>query len=205
MNTTARNLSPLSKSELTRQTIIDAAHDIAGKLGLEALTIGSVADAVGLSKSGVFARVGSREELIMAVLDEASNRTARDVFVPALRESRGLPRLKAMFYNWVRWMVKPSYGCVIMAAAIEYDDRPGPIRDAVREKMKLLRVGIARAVKICVDSGDFAADCDPEQVAFELCALVHMAHHDARLHADGKAVDRAVRGFERLVNQYKAR
>ena len=95
------NLAGLTKAELTRATILDAAVDMASESGLESLTIGSVAERAGLSKSGVFSRFGSREELQLAVLQEYERRFVDDVLLPSLREKPGLPRLASMFRRWV--------------------------------------------------------------------------------------------------------
>ena len=99
--------------------------------GLESLTIGEVAKRLGLSKSGVFSRIGSREALQKAVIEEYDRRFLQDVFVPAMREPRGLPRLNAIMRLWLQRArdVEIRTGCIYCAGAFEFDDRDGPLRD----------------------------------------------------------------------------
>ena len=112
-----------TKGEQTRAAILDEALRIASRLGLEGLTIGSLADATGMSKSGLFAHFGSREELQLAVLEHAAQRYGETVLVPALKIDRGLPRLRAMFERWLDWASASGLpgGCIMIAAAHEYE------------------------------------------------------------------------------------
>src|ERR1044071_9399750 len=122
-----------SKGEQTRAAILDEALSIASKLGLEGLTIGSLADATRMSKSGLFAHLGSREDLHLTGLEHAARRYGEQVLVPPLKIERGLPRLQAIFERWLDWAAASGLpgGCIMISAANEYDDRPGAIRDAV--------------------------------------------------------------------------
>jgi AcrR family transcriptional regulator len=196
----------LSKAELTRATIVDAALRMAQEVGLESLTIGTVADKAGLSKSGVFSRVGSREELQVAVLKEYERRFVEAALVPALREPRGLPRLRALMRRWAGWIGSETgrSGCLFISGAVEYDDRPGPVRDAVVGGLGELRRHVARNVRQAVDEGQLAADTDPDQLAFELCAVVLGLHTDLRLFGDERAVRRASAAFDRMLAGKKA-
>ena len=171
--------------------------------GLEGLTIGRVAEQVGMSKSGVFAHFGSREELQLATLDLGGELFIRDVLLPALKEKRGLARLRAIFANWAEWVRhEDEGGCLFLAAASEYDDRPGPIRDRVLQQEAAWREQLARAVQMAVDGGEFVADTEPEQFTFELYAIALAVHHDAGLTGYANAAARGVRAFERLVRSY---
>jgi AcrR family transcriptional regulator len=194
-------LAGLSKSELTRAAIVDAALSMAREGGLESLTIGTVAERSGLSKSGVFSRVGSREELQVAVLKEYERRFIEAAVVPALREPRGLPRLRALIDGWARWIGADTgrAGCLFISGSVEYDDRPGPVRDAVLQGLGELRRHVARNVRQAVEERQLAADTDPEQVAFELAAIVLGLHNDLRLFRDERAVRRAFAAFDRLL------
>src|SRR3954467_13922812 len=120
-----------AKSELTRAAIVDAALDLAALEGLEAITLQAVADRIGLSKSGVFSRVGSRESLQIAVVEEFGRRFIADVFVPAMRLPKGLPRLEDIMQRWIVRTrdVDAQTGCIFSAGAFEFDDREGPVRD----------------------------------------------------------------------------
>jgi AcrR family transcriptional regulator len=200
-------LAGLTKAELTRAAIVDAALAMAQEGGLESLTIGTVADKAGLSKSGAFSRVGSREELQVAVLKEYERRFIEAALVPALREPRGLPRLRALVARWADWIGTDTgrAGCLFISGSVEYDDRPGPVRDAVVAGLGELRRHIARNVKQAVDEGQLAPHTDPEQVAFELNAIVMGLHNDLRLFRDERALGRALAAFDRLLGDRGAR
>ena len=122
------------KGQQTKAAIIDAALSLASQVGLEGLSIGAIAEVMGMSKSGVFAHFGSREELQISVVREYHERFERDVFRPALEQPRGLPRLRALFDNWMRQTsLEIDSGCIYISGAVEFDDRPGPVRDALVE------------------------------------------------------------------------
>ena len=198
-------MSPLvaiNKGAATRESVVDHALAIARTEGFEGLTIGNIAQAVGMSKSGVFAHFGSREDLQLAVLDAAAQRFTDNVFMPAMREKRGLPRLRAIMRHWVVWM--RSEGCPMVSAATEYDDRPGPIRDRVVEYQTRLRHELARAVQMAIDTGEIKADCDPEQLAFEIFAVELALHHDSRLFKRNDSMVRAERSMQRLLDSYRS-
>lgn len=197
-------LTGLSKAELTRAAIVDVAVAMAQEAGLESLTIGTVAERAGLSKSGVFSRVGSREDLQIAALKEYERRIAEKVLLPALREPRGLPRLKRIWSGWLDWVrdQKLDSSCLFISGAIEFDDRPGPVRDVVLGGLIEWRRQLARAIKQAVDEKHLHADTDPEQLAFELFAIIFAAHNDVRLFRDSRAFARARVAFERLLRDH---
>jgi AcrR family transcriptional regulator len=195
-----------SKGEQTRTAILDEALRIASRLGLEGLTIGSLADATGMSKSGLFAHFGSREDLQLAVLEHAAQLYGSRVFLPVLKIERGLPRLRALFERWLDWALESGLpgGCIMIAAAAEYDDRPGPIRDAVIENQNRGRAISEKAVRLAVEEGHLRADTDPEQIAFELLAIVLATHNYRRLLGDREARKRALTAFEQLIARHAA-
>jgi AcrR family transcriptional regulator len=195
----------LTKASLTRAAIIDAGIAMAQEAGLESLTIGTVADKVGLSKSGVFSRIGSREELQIAVLQEYGRRMTEKALVPALRAPRGLPRLQAIFNGWLDWVRDERVGssCLFVSGAVEYDDRPGPVRDAVLAGLAEWRRQLGRTVRQAIDEGHLRPDTDPEQVAFELVSIILGVHNDIRLFHDQRAFTRGRTAFERLLSALK--
>lgn len=198
-------ISTSSKGTATRDAIIDRAYAIACTGGLEGLSIGPLAQAVGMSKSGVFAHFGSREDLQLAVLDAAAQRFTQHVFLPALKARRGLPRLRAIVEAWFEWVRhQGDGGCLNVAAVSEYDDRPGPLRDRVLENQTRWRNELARAVQLAVDAGQLQPDCDPLQLAFEIYALALAVHHDAGLFGYPLALERGLRASERLLRSYGA-
>lgn len=191
----------MSKGGQTRAAILDAALAQASEAGFESLTIGALAERAGLSKSGLFAHFGSREDLQLAAIDLAAARFAEVVFVPALKAKRGLPRLRALFEAWLDWTARSglSHGCPMQAAAVEFDDRPGPIRDAVAGHFRRLHAELKRAVKLAVDEGHLTARLDVEQFVFDLMGIFYAHHHHARLLQDERAHARARAAFTRLV------
>jgi AcrR family transcriptional regulator len=200
-------LAGLTKAELTRAAIVDAALTMAQEGGLESLTIGTVAERVRLSKSGVFSRVNSREELQVAALKEYERRFVEAVVMPSLREPRGLPRLRTLVAKWTDWVLAGlgRDGCLVISGSVEFDDRPGPVRDAVAAGLGELRRHLARTVRQAVEEGQLAADTDPEQVAFELSSVIFGLHNDLRLFRDERAINRALAAFDRLLADRAAR
>ena len=200
-------ITPTTKGEQTRAAILDEALRVASKLGLEGLTIGGLAEATGMSKSGLFAHFGSREDLQLAVLEHAAQRYGETVLMPALKIERGLPRLRAMFAHWLDWTLASGLpgGCIMIAAAAEYDDRPGPIRDAVIANQHRGNAVTRKAVRLAIEEGHLRADTDPEQITFELLGIVLASHNHRRLLGDKEARKRALKAFEELVARHATR
>jgi AcrR family transcriptional regulator len=193
----------LHKGQQTRAAILEAALGLASHMGLEGLSIGALAEVTQMSKSGVFAHFGSREELQISVIREYHRRFEDEVFFPAVRQPRGLPRLSAMFENWVkRVSVEIDSGCIYISGAVEFDDRPGPVRDALAGMVRAWHAAMEKAIRIAIDEGHLRADTDAEQMLFELHGLILALHHDARFLRRPGALDRARRGFERTLSHY---
>ena len=193
----------LHKGQQTRATILDAALTLAAHMGLEGLSIGALAEVTGMSKSGVFAHFGSRDELQIAVVREYHHKFEEEVFYPALREARGLPRLRALFENWVRRVaVEIDSGCIYISGAVEFDDRPGPVRDALVTMVKAWHAALEKAILLAKEAGHLKPDADVDQILFELHGLILSLHHDARFLRRPGALARAGVGFERIVNFY---
>lgn len=191
----------MGKGELTRNTILDAALAQASEGGFESLTIGSLAERTGLSKSGLFAHFGSREELQIAAIEAAAARFSETVFLPALRAPRGVPRLRALFERWLDWTARSGlgYGCPMQAAAVEFDDRPGPVRDAVVGHYERLERELAKAVELAMDQGHLRADLDVRQFVFDMLGVVLAYYHSERLLQRPDAAAQARAAFERLL------
>lgn len=191
-----------TKGEETRAQILDAAVQQASEAGFESLTIGTLAERTGMSKSGLFAHFGSRTELQIATLDEAARRFTEAVFVPALKAPRGLKRLRSLFDHWIVWPVhaKLRGSCPILAASAEYDDRPGPMRDAVAERQRTLVRELVRAVQMAKETGDLRPEVDPGQMVFEMFGFVLACYHTQRLLGDAGSEARARAAFERLLD-----
>jgi len=197
---------PQTKGEQTRAAILDEALRIASKLGLEGLTIGSLADATGMSKSGLFAHFGSREDLQLAVLEHAAQLYGEKVFVPVLKIERGLPRLRALFERWLDWTLESGLpgGCIMISAAVEYDDRPGPIRDAAIANQHRGNAITQKAVRLAIEEGHLGRDTDPEQISFEMLGIMLASHNHRRLLGDKEARKRALTAFGELISRHSA-
>jgi AcrR family transcriptional regulator len=195
----------MRKGEMTRAAIVSAALELAARHGLEGLTIGALAERMQMSKSGVFAHFGSREELQIAVLKEYERRFVDAVLVPALSEPRGLPRLRAIFERWIeRTAVEAERGCIWVSGASEYDDRPGPVREELVAMVRSWQRELTRAIRHAVDSGELRGDVDVDDLVFELYGVILVLHHDARLLNSPDAVTRARRLFDRLIALHMA-
>jgi AcrR family transcriptional regulator len=191
------------KGQQTRAAILEAALGLAANIGLEGLSIGALAEVTHMSKSGVFAHFGSREELQISVVREYHAKFEEDVFFPAMREARGLPRLRALFARWTRRVsVELDSGCIYISGAVEFDDRPGPVRDALVTMVQAWQSALERAVRMAVEAGHLRPDTDPHQLVFELHGLILALHHDARFLRHPGALDRVQNGFERLMAHY---
>jgi AcrR family transcriptional regulator len=190
----------MRKGEQTRALILNEAVALASQLGLEGLSIGSLASRLKLSKSGLFAHFGSKTDLQLFTLKQVQELFRDRVFVPALQEPPGLPRLEALFSNWLAWLEHDlPGGCLMLAASAEYDDRPGPVRDFLVAGQRELRGAIAKAVRLAIDAKHFDTGTDPWQFAFELFGIVLATHHDRRLFGDARASARAQEAFGRLI------
>jgi len=197
----------MRKGEQTRTLILNEAVALASQVGLEGLSIGSLAARLDLSKSGLFAHFGSKQDLQLQTLKQAQQRFEESVFRPALKTARGLPRLRALFANWLGWLKQNDElpgGCLILAASVEYDDRPGAVRELLLAGQRELRGALAKAIRLAIDAGHLKPQTDPWQLTFELFGIVLATHHDRRLLGDPRALERARSAFERLIAAHSA-
>ncbi len=186
------------KGERTRQSILDRAVDLASVEGLEGLTIGRLADELGMSKSGLFAHFGSKEDLQLATIESARLRFIDSVLRPALKAERGYPRLMAICRAWLTYVKRGVFpgGCFFAAASFEFDGRPGPVRDAIAAIMDGWMESIEKAIQLAQEEGHLDPDIEPAQLAFEINALFFGANFSYQLRDDRKAVDRAMHAIE---------
>ena len=194
----------LLKGQQTKAAIVDAALGLASQIGLEGLSIGALAEITGMSKSGVFAHFGSREELQISVVREYHERFEREVFYPAMQAPRGIPRLRAMFDNWmVQTSAEIDSGCIYISGAVEFDDRTGPVRDALASSVTSWQAALRRAVEQGQEEKQLVSEVDPLQVAFEIHGLILALHYEARFLKLPGASSRARLGFDRLLERYQ--
>lgn len=193
----------LQKGQQTKQIIIDAALGLAEQIGLEGLSIGALAEVTRMSKSGVFAHFGSREELQISVIREYYQRFSNEVFFPALNAPRGLPRVRTLFANWMkRVAIEIQSGCIFISGAVEFDDRPGPVRDALANSVQTWLAAMHRAVVQAKQEGHLVPDADEAQMAFEIHGLILALHYEARFLKSPGATARANTGFENILLRY---
>jgi AcrR family transcriptional regulator len=205
LSTLATALRP-RKGEMTRAAIVEAAMSIAAREGLEGLTIGTLADRMDMSKSGVFAHFGSREDLQLAVLKEYVQRFVGQVLKPAVKKPRGLPRLEAILDRWVAFLAREiTLGCIMIAGAVEYDDRPGPQRDAMVSIITGWKAELLKAIRQAVHEGHLKRDTDAHQMVFEIYGLMLAMHQDARLLRSADSAKRARTAVRRLLDDVRAR
>jgi AcrR family transcriptional regulator len=201
INTSAKFMR---KGELTRAAILDVALDLASREGLEGLTIGLLADKMNMSKSGVFAHFGSREDLQLEVVKLYHHRFEQEVFFPSVREPRGIRRLESMFERWLkRVSVEIASGCIYISGAVEYDDREGAIREELVSMVRAWQGALLRGALQSIESGDLKPGTDAQQLVFEIYGLVLALHHDARFLRMPGSIERARIGFDRLIESYR--
>jgi AcrR family transcriptional regulator len=193
----------LHKGQQTKQVIVEAALGLATQIGLEGLSIGALADVTHMSKSGVFAHFGSREELQISVVREYYDRFSAEVFSPAMRQARGLPRVRALFDHWMQRVAQEiQSGCIFISGAVEFDDRPGVVRDALASAIQAWLAALHRAVVQAREEGHLSPDTDAAQMVFEIHGLILSAHYDARFLKNPGATERASTGFEHILARY---
>jgi AcrR family transcriptional regulator len=193
------------KGETTRAAIVDAALAMARRDGLEALTIGLLAETLGMSKSGVFAHFGSREDLQLAVLREYAVRFVDEVLRPAVELERGLPRLQAMLENWLCLLARElEQGCLMISGACEYDDRPGTLRDAMVAIVTGWKHELLRGIDAAKAAGHLRSGVESRQLVFEIYGLMLALHQDARLLRSADSIKRARTGLTRLIDTARA-
>ncbi len=195
----------MQKGQQTKAAIVEAALGLSTQIGLEGLSIGVLAEVTQMSKSGVFAHFGSREELQISVIREYFGRFEQEVFYPALHAERGLPRVEALFHNWMkRVAVEIQSGCIFISGAVEFDDRPGPVRDALATSVQTWLNALYRAVVLAKQCGHLLADADEHQMAFEIHGLILALHYEARFLKNPGSIERANRGFANILARYGA-
>ncbi len=199
-------VGPPRKGDRTREAILDRAVAHACKVGLAGLTISTIADAVGMSKSGMYAHFGSKEALQIAVLDAAADEFSQSVVVPTFTAPRGEARVLALVENWLTCgRTRQPGGCVIVKASSELDDRPGPVRDRLRDQHRALDRSIARIVRGGIDEEQFRPDADADQFAHDLYGAMLGFYHAQRLLGDPQAEARTRRSVAALLDGLRIR
>jgi AcrR family transcriptional regulator len=191
----------MSKGAKTRERIVEKALVLAARGGVLGLTIGGLAEELGMSKSGLFAHFGSKEELQLAVLETSVAQFTAQVFLKAFLAPRGVARLKRMFKLWVEWHLdrKNAAGCLFLKATVELDDTPGRPQQYLLESQRDFLMTLERAAKIAIAEGQFKKNTNCEQFAFELYGIILSFNSYNRLLKDKKVKERAQEAFDRLM------
>jgi AcrR family transcriptional regulator len=174
---------------------------LASVVGLEGLTIGHLADELDMSKSGLVGRFGSKQELQLAVLEQAVEMFRHSVYDPTARQRTGLRRLNAICDTWIDYLRDPPFpgGCFLTTASVEFDARPGPVNESVKRVMKRWLGALEREARAAIDAGELPRDADPGDIAFTLNALAVGANCDFQLHRDPRALERARRAMAAVL------
>ncbi|THV28588.1 TetR/AcrR family transcriptional regulator [Glycomyces paridis] len=191
----------MRKGELTRQAILDRAVRMARYSGLSGLTIGSLAAAADMSKSGLYAHFKSKEALQLACMGRNSEQFIEEVFRPALAAPRGVTRLRSLVEHWMAWYAHPG-GCLFLAAATEFDDLPGPLHDYMVTEQRRLLDSLARIAATAVAEGELDEDTDVFQVAQEVFGILLSYNWMSRILSYPDAADRAWAAFHRLIDSH---
>ena len=189
----------MSKGEETRKQVLEAAVEVAASSGLASLTIGSLAERTGMSKSGLFAHFKSKETLQVQVLEFAGEAFIQDVVRPAVSAPRGEKRVLTLFESWLATARDGTAECLFVSAAWEYDDQPGAVRDRLVRMHLDFRDSVAQMFRTGIAEGFFAAGADPEQFAHDLHGIMLIYFQAHRLLGDARAEERARRAFSRLI------
>jgi AcrR family transcriptional regulator len=187
----------------TRHTILAHAARVGSAEGLEAVSLQRLASDLGMSKSGLFAHVGSKEELHLATIESAAQTFTEEVLRPALTMPRGVGRVWALCNSWLSYLERGVFpgGCFFWAVAEEYDSRrPGPVRDSVLQKKNYWSYSLQRAVREAQEIGEIAPDVDSEQLAWELDSLLGGANSGFKGDEGQRAIERGRRAVrDRLM------
>lgn len=192
----------MSKGETTRAAILDEALGLTARTGLEALTIGTLSERAGLSKSGMYAHFRSKEALQIAVLDHAAEQLREAVILPAMSRPRGLQRLRTLFVNWLGWKEAAGLaGCPFNAAAADFKHRPGPVRDHLSDQMNGMLDFYKKAIGHAIEAGELRRDTDPGQMAFDLWSIILGYEQFAHMLKRPDAHTNAMTAFETLIDR----
>ena len=186
----------------SRAQTLAAAVQLASVVGLEGLTIGRLAEHLGMTKSGLVGRFGSKEQLQLATLDQAAAMFRRTVYEPASAASPGLARLNAICDAWVAYLARPPFtgGCFLTTAMVEFDARPGPVNEAVRELMRRWLAVLEREAITAIENGELPGEINPKDVAFTINALAVGANCDFQLNRNRASLKRVRRAMAAVLD-----
>jgi AcrR family transcriptional regulator len=191
------------KGDKTKDNILKIGWEMASRLGLECVSIGDLARETSMSKSGLFAHFQSKENLQIAILEFAAADFREKVIIPALKTARGIPRIKALVNNWIKWGAQLTGSCIFVIAGTEYSARPGKVRDYLMKHQDGWIDCLQRIAKSAVKAGDFRSGIDFQQFAFDLYSLLLGFHYYDKLLHNGKTKQKQELALKRLLDDYR--
>jgi AcrR family transcriptional regulator len=194
----------MTKGKDTKLTVLESGLDMASQLGLECVTIGNLAKTTNLSKSGLFAHFQSKENLQIEILNYAAQQFAEGVIIPSLKTKAGIPRIRALVDNWIKWGSELTGGCIFVTASADFSDRHGKVRDVLLHQQKEWIDCLRRIAQSAVQVGDFRQDIDEDQFAFDLYSLLLGFHLYYNLLDDAEIKKRQETALARLLDSYKS-
>lgn len=194
----------MSKGLETKTNILSVALEHASRCGWESMSFGELAKELNMSKSGLFAHFKSKENLQIMVFEEASQKFSEEVIEPAFKMPRGVPRIKALVENWINWSTdRFSGGCPIITATVEFDDRPGKMRDCVKKLLSHWIKGLAYAARLARDEGHFRREIETMQIAYELYSLMLGFHLFKRMLGNPESINMTRKAVDSLIEKNK--
>ena len=195
----------VTKGERTRTAILETATGLASQEGLDGLSIGRLADATGLSKSGLFAHFGSKEELQLATVDHAAAIFVREVIEPARAAPKGVARVWALCDNLVSYLEREVFpgGCFMFTTLMEFKNRPGPVRDRLTELLGTWRGYLAHAIEQAQELGELDGCPSADALAFELNGLGNGANIDFQIFRDPQVFENARLAMRDRIESYR--
>ncbi len=182
--------------------IMDVGLNLASQIGLQAISIGSLAKATQMSKSGLFAHFKSKENIQISILRHTGQLFAEEVVVPALKVEPGTPQIKALVHNWVHWTADLPGGCIFIQAAYDFKGRPGKVRDYLIQQQQAWINNLRRIAKSAIKAGHLREDVDRDQFVFELYSLLLGFHLYYTLLRTENIQQHQEAALESLLNKY---
>jgi AcrR family transcriptional regulator len=192
----------MSKGKDTKLEILEKGLDMASQVGLEAISIGSLAKAMKMSKSGLFAHFNAKENLQIEILGYAARLFADKVIRPSLQVKRGISRIRALVENWINWSSKLSGGCIFVSASIDFSERVGNVRNHLLLQQEQWIDTLRRIGQSAVKAGEFQTDSDCDQFAYDLYSLLLGFHYYDRLLQNPKISQHNEKAIEQLLRTY---
>ena len=192
----------MTKGKDTKSEILEKGLDMASQIGLEAISIGNLAKALNMSKSGLFAHFNAKENLQTEILSHAAQLFSTKVVLPALQVQRGIPRIRALVKNWINWSSKLSGGCIFVSASIDFSERHGKVRHHLLLQQEQWIDTLRRIGQSAVKAGDFKKDCDCDQFAYDLYSLLLGFHYYDRLLQNPQIEQHNEKALTQLLRTY---